>query len=176
MDKLFLGVLFTLLDFHLDVGSMRIGLLPDFLGYLFLQQGVDQLAGESACFQKARPWATGLMIYSLVLYLADLFSLSLRQEVLLWALGLLYTAAHLLVLHRIIGGIGDLEMKHGGHFGCDKLKSLWLYITVLNGIAYLSNWLPVVGVIAMLAALIINICFTVAFYQTKEQYRLQTGE
>lgn len=54
MRHLFWGLFFVTLDFDLSLGSVTLGLLPDFVGYYLLMKGMEELAEESGHFEKGR--------------------------------------------------------------------------------------------------------------------------
>lgn len=78
MQKIFTGLLLVSFDFNLTLGSCVIGLIPDFLGYIFIRKGVQELREESLCFARLDPWTLGMAVYSGILYLLDLFGIGLR--------------------------------------------------------------------------------------------------
>ena len=53
MNNIFIGFIFVFLDFNLDLGSSRIGLIPDFIGYVLIYQGLKELSGQSRRFSNA---------------------------------------------------------------------------------------------------------------------------
>ena len=56
MKKLFWGFFFIFLDFNIDFDTIRIGLIPAFVGYLLLFSGLAELSEESPRFEKIRPF------------------------------------------------------------------------------------------------------------------------
>ena len=77
MRQIFWGMLFLFLDFNLTVKSSLIGLIPDFVGCIFLIRGLDLLRGESIRFVQARPWALAAAVYTGFTWLLDLLGLNL---------------------------------------------------------------------------------------------------
>ena len=57
MRNIFVGLLFIFLDFNLDFGTTRVGLIPDFIGYIMVFQGLKELIFLSEHFAKAKPFA-----------------------------------------------------------------------------------------------------------------------
>ena len=48
MKLLFWGLLFSLLDWKVTIGSMLVEILPDFIGYFLMMKGLESLQEESA--------------------------------------------------------------------------------------------------------------------------------
>lgn len=167
MNHLFLGMLFVFLDFNLNFGRCTLGLLPDFVGYILLVKGLEELVPVCGKFAKAKPWALVMAVYTGGLYVLDLFSVSLKLRILSWALGLVSTAASLVISYWIVGGIQEMENTHSWNLQGQKLKLMWTYMAVIQGICYVCSWIPVVGIIGAFGAFIMGICFLMAFYRTK---------
>ena len=69
MKKLFWGFFFIYLNFNLNFNQHSLNVLPDFVGYILLLQGARILEDESEFFSRARPFATGMTIYSAILWI-----------------------------------------------------------------------------------------------------------
>lgn len=175
MDNLFLGLLFVLLDFNINFDQCSIGLIPDWLGYWFLAKGLVELEGEWEGFRKGHPVALGMMVYSGILYVLDLFAVTAQLGFLSWVLGLISTIAFLYILRQIARGICYMEDTHLWDLQGQKLDSLWLALAVIHVTAALLAWFPVVGVVCALAALVISICYLVALNGTKKRYHEYVG-
>lgn len=76
MRNIFIGLMLVFIDFNLNIGSSQIGLIPDFAGYIVLAAGLREMAGESNMFAKAGPFASGMAVYTGIIYLMDLFGVS----------------------------------------------------------------------------------------------------
>lgn len=171
MNNLFLGMLFVLLDFNINFGKCTLGLLPDFVGYLLMMKGLEELAPASGQFAKARPWALVMTIYTGALYVLDLFAVSIQLRMLGWVLGLASTAARLVITYWIVAGVREIETVRFRDLQGQRLKQMWLYMAVITGICYVCGWIPVVGLIGAVGAFIMSICFLAAFYKTKTLYQ-----
>ena len=66
MKAFFFGCLLIFLDFHLELNSVRIGLLPNFLGYYLLLRGMRELKEYSPHFSAPRGVVAALMVYSAI--------------------------------------------------------------------------------------------------------------
>ena len=170
MNHIFLGMLFIFLDFNLNLGSHTIGLIPDVAGYILLMKGLDTMACESESFTKAKPWALSMAIYTGILYVMDLFALPAAWGFVNWLLGLGSTVISLVISHRIICGIQDIEQRTFRDLQSQKLKTMWTAMAVIQGLCYLTAWIPLVGTMGALAAFILGICYLVAFNKTKNLY------
>lgn len=172
MDKLFWGLLFVYLDFKITLAdAVVIGLIPDFLGYIFILQGCDSLLEESVYFRRGKVWAFGMVIWSVILYGMDLFNLSAGLSVGNILLGIAGMAAGLMVSWHTVRGVLDMERARSLELQGEKLRSLWLAMAVLEVFGYLLSWVPVVGTVAALALLVVSVCFLAAFRQSGVLYR-----
>lgn len=170
MDRIFLGMVFVMLDLNLNLDGCTIGLIPDWLGYWMLAKGFAELAEEWEGFRKVRPAALVMVVYTAVLYAMDLFALSIQEEILAWLLWLVAAVVFLYILRQIIRGIRAMEDDHGWDLGGGKLEAFWLPLAVLQIVAVALNWVPLVGVVCAIAMLVACISFLVALNGTKKQY------
>lgn len=170
MNKLFLGLLFVLLDFNINFGQCSIGLVPDWLGFWFLHQGLMELSEEWDGFRNGRIAAIGLLVYSAVLYIMDLFALSAQTDVVVWILSLVYTVVFLFLLRQIAKGICYMEDTHRWDLEGGKLESLWMALAVIDILGVALSLVPVVGAVCNLAALVVAVCYLAALNGTKKRY------
>lgn len=169
--NIFIGLLFVLLDFTLNFGMSRIGLIPDFVGYIFILKGLDELRRESEYFAKAKPFATGMLVYTSVLYALNLLGLSLLAgQMFALILALVSTVISLYVLYNIVMGVSDMERTQGRNLNTDQLYKMWKVLAILSVVLYVLMFIPPLALMTIIALLIINIIFLVAFNKSKNLY------
>lgn len=175
MQLVFLGFLFVFLDFNLKLGAAAIGLVPDFVGYILMAKGLTELARFNQDFEKVKPLAVGMAVYTGVLYALDLMSLSIEWAVATYFMGLASVAISLVISSQIVTGILALEAERYWNLEGQKLKSAWTYMAILQGVSAVCGWIPLVGGVGAVAAFVMGLLFLVAFYKTKERYLKMTG-
>ena len=153
MHRLFWGLFFVLLDIPVTVGRAEIEILPDFLGFFLLMKGMEALASETGRFEKARHVAFGLFLVGTVCYGAGLLNLEPMTKVVFWALEFSCLAAFLWLLKGIVAD------------GSEQLKGLRLIVAVVEVLAALLGWVPLVGSICRTAALVTGIVFLLAYWK-----------
>ena len=144
--KLFLGLIFILVDAEFKTGDTVIGLLPDFIGYFMIMKALDQ---------RNDPWrhlAFGLMLGSVVLYVADLVSKGTGASMVFWCLELLVGIGMLVLIRRIIRCHKGPRELHW------VLVCIWL-------LAWLLSWVPLVGTVCAIAYIVVVGCFLAAAYK-----------
>lgn len=144
--KLFLGLIFLLMDLDIPVGTMQIGLLPDFIGYFLIMKGLED---------RDDPWRHGafaLTLVSIVLYVVQLLNPDTGVQVTLWCVDLAAEIGLLLLLYRIAG-------KQKG------MKELFPVLCCIRVLAMLLGWLPLVGTVCAVANAVVAVCFLAAAYQ-----------
>ena len=142
--KLFLGLIFILLDMKITVGTAVIGLLPDFIGYFLIMKGLED---------RDDPWrhgAFGLLLVSAVLFVADLVDKSTVAQVGFWCVELLAEIGMLLLVRRIIGR---------------GAKELFPVLACIRVLAMLLGWVPLVGTVCGVADAVVAVCFLAAAYR-----------
>ena len=64
MGKFFWGFFFIYLNFNLSVNAHTLNVLPEFVGYFLLLQGLRELEEESGVFSDTRPFVVGMTVYT----------------------------------------------------------------------------------------------------------------
>lgn len=175
MNDLFVGSIFVFLNINVHLGNVQLGLLPDFVGYFLIARGLATAAEDSRYFMKAKPWAQGMAFCSLCLYILDLLAGSAQMQMLAWVLSLAALAVKFLIGYWIIAGFLQIEQARGWDLQAEKLRSMWVFSAVLNGICTICGWIPFVGAVGVLASCIIGICYLAALYKTKNLYLSAKG-
>ena len=158
MVRLFLGLLFVLLDFPLEVGKMELDLVPDFVGWLLAMKGMQALAGKSDAFDRGRHWAFALSVAAALLGGCKLFAADALTRVWLWAAGLLLLAVTLGMLRLVRRGLAEMGISG------ERLKAMELILTVLLPICYAVGWVPMVGKLCQVAAAVVSGLYLLALY------------
>lgn len=170
MKNIFTGFLLIFLDFNLDLGASRIGLIPDFIGYIIMISGLKEMAEESPLFLKAKPFAAGMAIYTGILYFMDMFAISASLGAFTYVLGITSTIISLYISYKIIMGVRDMEEKYNTPLNGDSLKSVWTALVLFNILTFVLLLLPPLAIVSILISLIAAICFLVAFNRSKNLY------
>ena len=142
--KLFLGLIFILLDFEIKHGAAVIGLVPDFVGYFLIMKGLEK---------RDDPWrhgAFGLMLVSIVLFVADLTGPGTGMRFVFWCVEFLAGIGALMMIHRVVRG----------HKGPRELLPVYACIRVL---VMLLGWVPLVGTVCAVANMVVAVCFLAAY-------------
>jgi hypothetical protein len=171
MTSIFAGFIFIFLDFNLNLDNSTIELIPDFIGYLIMLGGLRVMAGESPAFAKVRPHAVFMAFYTGIVWLLEVFGVTVSLGALSFLLGIASLVISLYISYTIIIGVRDMESRYGTHLNSDSLKTAWNLLTVSTILAYLLLLLvPVLSVLCIIVSLIAAIWFLAAFYRSKTLY------
>ncbi len=150
MSNFLYGFFLIIFNYSISIGSIKIGIIPDFAGYLFIMNGIDQMKEYSAKFVKARTLAKIMFIYSILLYISDLLALSNIFAILWIVPSMVSVVLSYIIMFIIISGFKDMETKYECVLGSKKLyinaaaliaiKALTAVLTIiiLNGYVYLA--------------------------------------
>ena len=144
--KLFLGLIFILLDCEIKSGPMVIGLLPDFVGFFLIMKELEE---------RDDPWRHGafaLMLAGMVLYAADLVDKGTGLSMVFWCLELLVGIGMLILIHRIV-------RSHKGP------RELFWVLACLWILALLLSWVPLVGMVCAIAYIVVAGCFLASAFR-----------
>lgn len=175
MQNIFWGMLFTFLEININLEKVTIGLLPDFVGFILMIKGLEELALESPLFEKARPWALGMAVYTGVLYAMNFLAMSVHFRFLSWVMHLAALVANLIISRWILRGILEIEANRQLDLQGRQLEQLWKPMAIVRLVAAAFSWFPLVGWICALAAVVMGLCYLVAFHKTKNLYLEQIG-
>ena len=175
MQNIFLGMLLVFLDLNINLGKTTIGLLPDFAGYILMINGLEEMTPESPLFEKARPWATAMAVYTGVLYAMDFLAMDVQLRFLGWVMDLAALVAGLVISRWILRGILEMEANRRLDLQGQQLEQLWKPLAIVQLVAAAFGWFPLIGWICALAAFVMGVCYLVAFNRTKNLYLEQTG-
>lgn len=175
MQNIFLGMLLVFLDLNINLGDTTIGLLPDFAGYILMIKGLEEMTLESPLFEKARPWATAMAVYTGVLYAMDFLAMSVQLRFLGWVMNLASLVASLVISRWILRGILEMEANRRFDLKGQQLEQLWKPLAIVQLVAAAFGWFPLIGWICALAAFVMGVCYLVAFNRTKNLYLEQIG-
>lgn len=170
MNRLFWGLFLCLLDYEITVGTAVLDLLPDYLGFFLVMKGMEQLAGENSFFDRGRHLAFGMIIVSVILFIADLMNPAGMVRVWLWALELIGLIILLVLIRMNITGILWLERDHNLKLRGDLLKSLWLILIVICPLCHIFSWVPLVGDICRMASTVVSALFLAVFWDSRKSF------
>ncbi|NLK73333.1 MAG: hypothetical protein GX285_09975 [Clostridiales bacterium] len=170
MRNIFIGFLLIFLDFNLNIGSSQIGLIPDFVGYIVMIKGLVEMAMESGQFIKVKPFASGMAVYTGILYVMDLFGISASLGALSYILGIASVIISLYISYSIVMGVREIEEKYSIFMNGDSLYSAWKILAILNILTFVLIIIPALAIICIIATFVIAILFLVAFNKSKNLY------
>jgi len=172
MQNIFVGMLFVFFNFNLHIGSATIGLIPNFVGYMFMAKGVAELAGYSAWFRQVRPLIIGMGIYTGIVYGIELFG-GFSSYPLIVLLALVATVFSFIISYHIVMGIRDIEREKGQDLNADRLCATWKLLLVCTAIAFLLQYILLLGIFAILIAFVLSAYYLYVFYQSKQLFYQQ---
>lgn len=169
MKDIFIGFILIFLDFNLNLGNSKIGLIPDFAGYLIMINGILEMSEESTLFTKVKPQVTAMAVYSGILYLLDLIGLSTGLGI-GYILGIISTVITLYISYNIVMGVIDTEKKYNRSLDAEHLKTIWTFLAVMDILTFALVLIPAVSIICMVVLFIAILCFLIAFNNSKNLY------
>ena len=170
MKNIFIGFLLIFLDFNLNLGGSTLEVLPDFIGYIFMVNGLAEMVGESTQFIKVKPYASGMAVFTGILYLLDLFGISALLGVFVYILAIVAIAVSLYISYCIVIGVQEMELNRHTFLDGGNLKSAWNYLAVYSASTLLAMLIPSFAIIIVIFGYIVVICFLVAFNKSKNLY------
>lgn len=184
MKKFFWGSFFVFLNFNLNLNQYSLNVLPGFVGYILLFQGMRELETESRWFQSIRPFAAGMAVYTAILWLGDLLGVGSGgeyQQILANLLGLVSTVVALYVSWGLAQGVLDMEDRRGADLNGPRIYKMWKALaaiqivnTVIGWMADLANIaaLAVLAVPLVIVGLVVIVLYLMAWWKTAGAWEL----
>jgi len=170
-------MLLVFLNFNLDIGAARIGLIPTFIGYIFLVIGLGELIGFSPWFSKVMPFAKVMVVCSGILYGMDLFGITARLGVLVAViLGFGLNLIGLYISYGIVVGIKDIETTKGQDLNAGSLYRAWKLLAIFSIMAYLLLPILVLAAFSVIASFVVGIYYLYVLNKTRNLFYLQNLE
>ena len=199
MHNFFIGMLLVFLNFSINLGAEEqyiINLIPDFLGYIFILKGINEMMKESAVFDRALKPAKTLVAFGIIAFIANAAGVADRHENISSIGVFIMLVFEIKLWFRIIEGIEDVERNRNIFLNSPELRRVWkilaviivalwtmLAITVLAGSIFagavtgLNTALALGGITAVIAAVAIVIfAITLLVYHIKFLIRLRKAE
>jgi small-conductance mechanosensitive channel len=168
MTKIFAGFLFVFLDFNLNLNAHSIGLIPDFVGTIFLLLGTQELAAESERYPKLRPWLIGITIYAAAVWVLQLLGVS--GNILATILDLAAVIILMYITYQIVMGFLDIEHSRSIDLQAAKAIAMWKIAAVSQVAVAVLGWIPVLNVLLFIAMLVVVIMLLIAINTTRKLY------
>lgn len=160
MKDIFMGLFLITLDMNVPIGSGALGLLPDFVGYWLLWKA---MSGRGSAMEKGAFVAQKLMLFSAVVYVLDLLSLTGRFVIAGTIIGAVSDMAGCFMQYLTIKG---MEEVMGQSQECiSKLKVAWFFTALVLLLKYVLLWIPLVNILGVTLARVADILFVVMAYR-----------
>ena len=170
MNSLFIGFLFIFLNFNIKMGEATIGLIPSFVGFIFLLKGINELSGESPLFKKAKPLSIFMILYSAFLYILDILAITNTQILLTIFLAIINIVTSLYIYYIIVSGVKDIEESRNAFLNSSKLRARWNLMALFQLLSLLSMLILPMAIIFIIVSFIATILFLIDFHRTKKLY------
>lgn len=175
MKKIFWGLLLIYLHFNLNIGNSTIDLLPNFVGYLLIAGGMEEVA-QSTVFTAARP-----MVFCTAFYAGTLWAIGLLDISLGWVgiiLGAVSLSLQLIVTYRIVQGVKELESLCERDLHACALRNAWIAMAIGSAANYVFGIFSLerLSVFALVFSFVAAVYYIVKFYFSKKAYLADGGE
>ena len=171
MSKIFIGMILIFINFNIDIGTTRIGLIPSFVGYIFMLQGLAQLEGFSHRFTKIKPLAMIMLVFSIITCVLDLLGISLTAGPLfIMILGAVYMGFSLYISYNIVMGVKKIEATEDTDLKSESLFKAWSLLAVFSVLSSMILFIPLVGVFMIVIGFVFAINYLIKFYHMKNLF------
>ena len=163
-----------LVNIYFYLGSSIIGLLPDFAGYILISNGIKECVEEKKVYKKVQNYAFSACIFSAVIWIMDLFTVTSRLYFNFGAVwGYILKAVSIvfigIVTYSLIEVVEYAGAKYNYVFDLRALRLSWLLTVLINPILLIcSNIVSLYSWIA-LGEILISLWFLIMLYLAYEK-------
>jgi len=177
MNNIFIGMLLIFLNFNITIGSSLIGLIPTFLGYIFIVRGLSELTGLSNWFSKILPYVKYMVLYSGLCYAMDLFGISaMIGAPVSFVLGLISIIVSFFISYNIIMGIKNIETTRMQNLNSRQLYNTWKLLVVTSLTACIFYFIETtVSAIFIVLGFAMAVYYLYIFSKTKKLFYSDTS-
>ena len=165
MKNFFIGMIFIFLNFNLTFNGHIIGLLPGFVGYYFVLEGIKSFNGEIPAFEKIKQLCTIMIAVYAVVYALDLLAVNLGFLGIV--IGFAMLAANLYMSFHLTEGFLYIEKTKLIDLGAADLREKWKLFCIMMCASTVLVYVPLVNIIAIIVNAVFSILFLVQFNKTK---------
>ena len=173
MKLIFVGLIFIMLELNLG-----INILPDFVGYLLIWKGCNDLGKESPKMAAVRPVALILAGLTAVLYVMVLFKLTAGLGILGNVIEIVMVLGSLLVVYMLGRGIREIEAVNQVELNSVAILNSWKLLAIAQVGAYamilLGKVLSVfnlIGTVFVLAAFLFKVVLLLSAYFSNKMFK-----
>jgi hypothetical protein len=158
------------LDFDLTLGTVAIHIPPDFIGWILVIVGLREIKKISVYFGKVIIPSIFLAVYTGILDLKNVLAIATGDSLLDFIFSVIVVIGSFYVLYYIIKGVLDIEQNRQISLKGEILDSRWMLMLIFYIVGIIFSIIPFVVIIAIVAMLVVNIMFLVAFYKTQKLF------
>lgn len=177
MRSILIGMVLVFINFNIDIGEARIGLIPTFLGYILMHRGLWEILEHSEHFRRAMYFVRGMVAYSLVLYILDLAGGAQIHSILLVILGFISAVAALYISYKIVLGVKAIEKAREVELNSEQLMAWWkmkvmfaAMAHIFGLLAYMNPISPIMAIITLVLSMLAYVIFLIVFNRVKNLY------
>ncbi|MBQ4068067.1 MAG: hypothetical protein IJC76_02330 [Lachnospiraceae bacterium] len=144
MLRIIIGLLLILFELNLGAGSYRIGLIPDFIGYVFLFFGMKAEQEKCLTYKKDKLYMIPFCLFSYAIYMGDLYGIieGLVIPVVNIDVRLLCTFISMLLgiytTYSIYKGVKTVEESFSVELKTKRIMYIWRIRVLCSFMEYLS--------------------------------------
>lgn len=182
MKKIFIGFLIVFFEFNFNLGQSTIGLIPDFLGYYFILEGLKSYSDKN-WFYKSKIIIRFLFSVSSIIYILNIFGLlnaiamiPIFGSIILYGYELVTIYGYYIIAKEIKStGEGLNSIKESEDMILSSyVRLVVLFIMMIFGI--IGDRINIFTVFAIVISFVAFIFYLVSLYKIKEKEEKRNEE
>ncbi len=126
MVRIIIGFVLILFDFSIGAENNIIGLLPDFVGFIFLFFGMKAEQDKCATFKQDKKYMIPFAIYGYGIYLGNLYGIIGEQNpYVICASAIVSMLTYVYTMFLVIRGIKHAEESYSVKIGSHRMTYIW---------------------------------------------------
>lgn len=172
MRKIFIGLIFILLNFNLTLGNQYvINLIPNFIGFFLIAKGCGHLFEQTRIqeYQETQKLSFILTGISFLSFIGDLMGIGSINQLFATLIGIFNLVLLLYLLYRLTKSIINTQEFNLPEYLTTQLNNAFKWIVIANILAYLMIFFPLLAIIILLVALVAHILYIITIHKISKE-------
>ncbi len=161
MKSIFFGLVLVVFDFIFSAGTLKIGLVPDFIGYILILKGVREFSGTYSEFERLQKLLSPVIFISLALYIVEFFGILSNLPI---AGNLIHAIIEFVVEYFIIKAFTSLEKDTGFDLCTGRLFVYFVLLVIMKVMGAFSSVIAIFGPISFVGTYVAIALFMSKMY------------
>lgn len=167
MKSIFFGLVLVVFDFIFTAGSFRIGLVPDFVGYILILKGAREFSERYPEFEGLKKLLSPIIFVSLALYIVEFFGVLANLPVISNSFHIIL---EIIAEYFILQAFVAVQKDTGFDLCTKKLFVYFVFLGIMKVMSAFSSVIAIFGPISFVGTYLAIALFMSKMYDAIKNY------